>query len=509
MFLRSRLTLAASAAGIVTVLFGSLASAAPAPGAAGVGDPYYPNAGNGGYDVSHYNIRLTYNPATDLLSGSTTISAKATQDLSSFDLDFLLPIKSVRVNNFVAQSRTAAVGEVVVTPPAPLARNSDLTIVVQYEGKPSTVKDANGFTAWKKTADGALATDEPDVAPWWFPGSNHPSDKATYDVSVAVPTGTEVLSNGVFAGTTPQINGWTRWNWRSAKPQASYLTNIVIGQYDIHTSTAPNGQPLITAYGDDLGANAESARASVERTAEIIEFEASVFGEYPFEAQGGVVSTGLTFALENQTRPTYATGFFRRGANTSVVSHELAHQWFGDSVSVKTWRNIWLNEGFATYASYLWADSQGEGTPAEIAQYYYDLHPADDPFWQFVVAEPGVGQEFNGAVYDRGAMTLQALRNTIGDESFFNLLKTWTAQNKYGNATIEQFIAVAERVSGKPLYDLFQTWLFTKGKPATLGNPAPAAAKAGLSAKAAPSKPKAIDSLDLTRDTLVAQENAK
>ncbi|MFD1052441.1 M1 family peptidase, partial [Kibdelosporangium lantanae] len=97
-------------------------------------------------------ILLLSTSDTDLLSGTTTISAKATQDLSTFDLDFLLPIKSIRVNNFVATTRTAAVGEVVVTPAAPLAKNSNITVVVQYEGTPSTVKDANGFTAWKKTA---------------------------------------------------------------------------------------------------------------------------------------------------------------------------------------------------------------------------------------------------------------------------------------------------------------------------------------------------------------------
>jgi aminopeptidase N len=500
MFPRSRLTLAATAAGLVTVLLGSTASAAPTPGAPGVGDPYYPTAGNGGYDVSHYNIRLTYNPATDLLSGSTTILARTTQELSRFNLDFLLPVKSVRVNNFVAQT-SAANGEVVVTPPAPLASGRDITVVVQYEGKPSTVKDSTGFIAWKRGPDGAaLAVDEPNIAPWWFPSNNHPTDKATYDVSVAVPQGVEVLSNGIFTGTTPQINGWVRWNWRTSSPQASYLAYVVIGQFEVRQSTAPNGQPVITAYGDDLGANAASARASVERTPEVIEFLSSVFGPYPFEAQGGVVSTGLGFALENQTRPVYATGFFRRGANTSVVSHELAHQWFGDSVSVNTWRNIWLNEGFATYASYMWAESQGEGTAAEISQYYFDSYAADNPIWQVTVADPGSGNEFNGAVYDRGAMTLQALRNAVGDDAFIQILKTWQAQKRYSTGKIEEFIALSERISGKPLYDLFNTWLFTKGKPAGLGNPA-----AEFSARSAGHQvPKAIEKLDLTRDELHA-----
>jgi aminopeptidase N len=501
--LRSRLTLAATAAGLVTVLLGSTASAVPSPGAPGVGDPYYPTAGNGGYNVSHYNIRLTYNPATDLLSGSTTILARTTQELSSFNLDFLLPVKSVRVNNFVAKT-SAANGEVTVTPPVALGANRDITVVVQYEGKPSTVRDPAGGNTWKKTPDGALAVDEPNIAQFWFPSSNHPTDKATFDVSVAVPQGTEVLSNGTFAGTTQQLNGWVRWNWRSAKPQTTYLAFIAVGQFDIRTSTAPNGQPVINAYGLDLGANDASARASIERTPEVTEYLESVFGEYPFEAQGGVVSTGLTFALENQTRPVYSGGFFRRGANTSVVAHEIAHQWVGDSVAVHHWRDIWLNEGFATYASYLWAENQNEGTAAEIAQYYYDLYPADSPFWQVVIGDPGSGEEFDGAVYDRGAMTVHALRNVVGDEAFFQILKTWTAQKKHGNAKIEEFIALSERISGKPLVDFYQTWLFTKGKPAGgLGNPE-VSARAATATKVVP---KAIAQLDLTHQILASQHN--
>jgi aminopeptidase N len=468
-----------------------------------VGDPYYPNAGNGGYDVSHYGLRLNYNPATDLLSGTTTILAKTTQELSSFNLDFRLPVKSVRVNNFVART-SAAGGELTVTPPAPLGRGRDITVVVQYEAVPSKYPDETGYNGWVRTPDGALAVNEPDIAQWWYPSNNHPTDKATFDVSVAVPSGVEVLSNGTFAGTQQQINGWVRWNWRSAKPQASYLTSLAIGQFEVRQSTAPNGQPVVNAYGDNLGANAESARASVERTPEVIEFLSSQFGEYPFEAQGGVVSTGLNFALENQTRPVYSSLFFRRGANTYVVAHELSHQWFGDSTSVKGWKDIWLNEGFATYAESLWSEYLGEGTPQEVAQFTYDSIPAEDPFWQVVIADPGSGNEFNGAVYDRGGLTLQALRNTIGDDKFFQILKTWTAQRKYGNATTTDFIALAEQISGKPLYNLFNTWLYTKGKPPVeaLGTPA-GGPRAGIAAKSAGTAPKSIAKIRETREILV------
>src|SRR5262249_44662622 len=146
--------------------------------------------------------------------------------------------------------------------------------------------------------------------------------------------------------------------------------------------------------------------------------------------------------------------------------HENAHQWFGDSVSVASWRNIWLNEGFATYAEWLWSEEQGEGTAQQLADYTYAVHPAGDPFWQIKPGDPGKDHVFSAPVYDGGALALHALRNAVGDDTFFRILREWTATRKYGNATVEQFIALAARVSGRPLDALFQTWLFTPGRPA-------------------------------------------
>ncbi|WAL65228.1 M1 family metallopeptidase [Amycolatopsis cynarae] len=467
MRLRTHAGLGAIATGIASVLLASTATAAPAPGSSGVGDPYYPYAGNGGYDVAHYDIRLTYQPATDLLSGTTTILATTTQDLSSFDLDFGLHVNSIRVDNLPATFHVdpKESGELVVTPARPLEKGRMITVVVNYADTPSKVV-IDGYTAWKKTADGALAVDEPQSSQWWFPASDHPTDKATYDVSVEVPDSVAALSNGTLVRRTQQRAGWTRWYWRSTRPQATYLATLEVGKFEINQSATPDGKPFITAYDPAIGDSLDAAKASVERTPEIDEFLATQFGPYPFEAQGGVVSPGLSFALEAQTRPVYSGKFFRAGSNTSVVAHENAHQWFGDAVSLGRWSDIWLNEGFASYAEYLWAEHEGEGTPAELAQYVYDSYPADNAFWQVLPGDPGAAKQFDDAVYDRGAMALQALRTTVGDAAFFTILKTWVAEHKGGSARIEQFIALAERVSGRSLHELFTTWLFTKGKPA-------------------------------------------
>ncbi|MFC7303572.1 M1 family metallopeptidase [Streptomyces monticola] len=460
---------------VPSVLAASFLLAIPAsaatysPGAPGIGDPYYPASGNGGYDVSHYDLRLKYQPKTDLLEGTATILATTKQDLSRFNLDFGLKVSEIRVNGKKAAFTTSGTQELEITPAAALPKGSAVTVVVRYAGKPSEL-EINGFTAWHRTPDGGVAAQEPDSAVWWFPSNDHPLDKATYDVSVQVPNGTQAISNGVLQGTRPVGSDWTRYSWRSNKPQASYLATLAVGKFDITTDKTATGLPVLNAYSKDLGDNAGAARASIERTGEVAEWLEEVFGPYPFNALGGYVpNVPSGYALETQTRPFYSPRQFANGSNVSVVVHELAHQWYGDSVSVDGWKDIWVNEGFARYSQWLWSEREGEGTAQELADYVYASHPADDEFWTVKPGDPGPENQFHLAVYDRGALALQALRNEIGDESFFKILKGWPSEHAYGNAKVGDFVKYAERVSGKPLAALFDTWLYQAAKP---GSPA-------------------------------------
>jgi len=461
-----------AATAVITLFAGLPAEAAiavPGPGGSGIGDVYFPDYGNGGYDVSHYDIRLRYFPDTDRLTGTTTILARATADLSRFNLDFALPVTSVRVNGFQATFATEGSHELVVTPARPVLANQSMVVVVQYAGVPSQVQ-VNGFTAWVRSSDGgALAVGEPEIAWWWFPSNDQPLDKATFDISVAVPDGVEVLSNGVMPRPPArELLGWSRWSWRTTQPTATYLAFLAIGQYEIVTDVAPNGQPVINAYALNLGEFAPAARASIERTAEVVEWSSDIFGPYPFEAQGGVAVplNSLGFALETQTRPVYSSGFWRRGSNMYVVVHEIAHQWFGDSVALAQWRDIWLNEGFATYAEWLWSEHVGEGTAQEVFDFTYNFYAPDNSFWRVLPGNPGAPLLFDGAVYDRGGMTLHQLRLKVGDEEFFRLLREWTSSQRHGNGTHAEFHALAEQISGQDLDAFFQTWLFTPGRPA-------------------------------------------
>jgi len=509
MSLRKRAGFTAAATGLTVLLLSSTASAAPGAGSPGLGDPYYPLDGNGGYDVRHYDISVTYQPKTDRLSGTTTILAKAKQDLGQFNLDFLLNVESVWVNNRPAKFTTDG-GELVVDPAQDLRKGSPMLVVVKYSDTPHKY-ELYGYNAWKQTSTGALAVDQPHIAPWWFPSNNHPTDKATFTISVAAPKGLEVISNGTLIATTQRTDGMVRWHWVSKQPMATYLAFMAIEDYDITEGVGPDGKPYLNAYAKDLEWPS-AARASVERTPEITEFLETKFGNYPFETNGGVVSSNVGFALETQTRPVYDARFFAGGSNTYVVAHELAHQWYGDSVSLKSWDEIWLNEGFASYAEWMWSEEQGQGTTDEIAEYIYSAYDADDPFWTVLPGDPGAENQFHSAVYDRGAMAVHALRKAMGDKAFFKLLKKWPKKNRNGWGSTPELIKLAERLSGKQLDEVFQIWLYTPSKPATSPNgelaEATAAVRSAQAEQAQVKEPKSLAKIKRTHALLHQRDAA-
>ena len=211
----------------------------------------------------------------------------------------------------------------------------------------------------------------------------------------------------------------------------------------------------------------------------MIDFLSSQFGRYPVESAGAIVADlPLPFALETQTRPIYPGFFFAFPDRDLIVLHELAHQWYGDSVSLARWQDIWLNEGFATYAEWLWTEHVHQISPQATFLGNYQSIPAADPFWTTKIGDPGTARLFDDAVYVRGAMTLQALRDTVGDAAFFAILRTWAHDKRDGNGTTAEFIALAERISGHPLAALFHQWLFTTTKPALPAVPGNVAAPA-------------------------------
>ncbi|MPZ64809.1 MAG: M1 family peptidase [Pseudonocardiaceae bacterium] len=444
-------------------------STAPArPGAPGIGDEYFPGAGNGGYDVRRYDIELHYDPSSDRLTGRTTITASVSRNLSRFNLDLALPASAVQVDGARAE-HTQTGTELVVTPDRALVSGNTMTVRVDYAGAPS---QTGADSPWVRTADGAVAVGEPEVAAWWFPSNDHPVDKANVAVTVTVPRGVEALSNGkLLGGPEPAADGQHRWRWRAEAPMSPYLAFVAIGQYELVQRDTPAG-PYLAGYAEGLEPEvAAAARESIEQTPQIVGFLSELFGEYPFAQLGGVVpnAPNVGFALENQTRPVYSPAFFAAGTDVDVVVHELAHQWFGDSVGVRRWRDIWLNEGFATYTEWLYSERTGGASAQQITDRYFDAIPADSSFWQVPPGDPGADDLLDRAVYVRGAMALHAIRVAVGDETFLGTLRAWAQQRRGGSGTVEDFIALAEQRSGRQLDQVADAWLYRSGRPDRIG----------------------------------------
>ncbi|MBQ0854791.1 M1 family metallopeptidase [Streptomyces sp. BH-SS-21] len=439
------------------------AAPAPHPGADGVGDPYFPQLGNGGFDVRHYGLDVAYDPDTDRLDGRTTITARATQNLSSFDLDLQkLEVTRIEVNGRRAQF-TREGDEIRVSPRDSLDKNRTFTVTVTYGGVPEPLSGPIVFGSdygWMKTTDGVFVACEPNAASTWFPSSDHPGDKAAFDIRIKAPKGLTGVSNGRLVGTYDK-DGQTVAHWRETQPMATYLATATIGRFDVKQGTTPAGTPIYVAI-DPVLENSNNVDV-YGLTAEATDYWSKVFGPYPFEETGAIVDDmpQAGFSLETQTKPVYSAV-----RSESTIVHELAHQWFGDSVSVEKWQHIWLNEGFATYSQWLWSEHRGTQSAHDAFLAGYNARPAEAAFWQTVVGDPQRDTMFASAVYQRGAMTLQVLRERIGDKAFFKLLPTWTRQNRYGNVSTDDFVRLAEKISGQQLDDLFQTWLFTKGRPA-------------------------------------------
>jgi aminopeptidase N len=463
----SRTQLAAGLLGVLlagsTLAGPAQAERAPTPGAVGVGDPYFPDDGNGGIDVVHYDVRDAYAFGSGRLSGKTRLDVRATQDLSRFDLDFLLPVRSVRVDGRNAAFRRRGDHELRIVPATAIAAGARFTVSVTYRGTPAD-EGSHGERNWLADDREVVAMNEPHMATWWFPANDHPRDKATFDIRITVPDGRDVIANGVHV-STQHHQGKATSHWRATQPMATYLAFFAAGSFAVSRSTCL-GVPNVFALSRNANQDAPGkvAREWGHETCQYVTGLSKVLGPYPFSAMGGVVtSLPVRFALENQTRPTYPYV----GVQPGIMVHELAHQWFGDLVSVSSWRDIWLNEGFAEFMSQLYfREVVGSGSMQQWLLESYDSFSGEAGFWKVPVDDPGASRVFDGAVYSRGSLAVQALRHRIGDAAFWTLLRTWLSQRAYGNGSVADFEALAASVSGQDLAGFFDAWLHQPVVPA-------------------------------------------
>jgi aminopeptidase N len=439
------------------------------PGAPGAGDPYFPDMGNGGYDAQHYSLGLAYDPATKAINATAKITAKATQNLSRFDFDFQGPLKisKLAVDGRPASYTRTGAQELVITPARGLPKGREFTVDVAYSGVPQLINDPSlGISGWIATKDGAVALSQPFGSATWYPVNDTTHDKATYDFTVTVPNGLQVLANGDPAGTHKQ-GANTTFRWIDRQPTASELVLMAIGHYNVRDTRTQTGLRNITAVDPASVASTNTTAADDfnRTTANVIDWEQQVYGRFPFSSVGGisVLAPNVGYSLETQTRPVYARRSAGALPSADLLSHELGHQWFGDSVTPYVWQHIWLNEGFATYTEWLYSEQHGGQTAQQLFDAAYNSSGTD---WTGKVADPGRDHIFDDLVYTRAAMTLHQVRKAIGDQAFFALIKAWPAQHRYGNDTTAEFTAFAQRYTHKDLRPLFQAWLYTAGKPA-------------------------------------------
>jgi aminopeptidase N len=437
---------------------GTVASASAAGTAEKPSEPFFPRSGNRGYDAKHYDVNLGYQPRSGMLTVRDVVEARATSGLRKFSLDLDgLKVSSVSVDGEAA-AYSRGRGKVKVIPAAPIAKGQAFTVELRYQGAPRKVTDPDGSTeGWYRTADGAVAVGEPIGTAAWLACDNAPRDKASFDIEIAVPGGVKAVSNGRLV-SRQRTGGRVRWSWSEPKPMATYLALVDIGDGKLvqgHVGKLPTW----TLVDPRL---AKASRAAIDSLPEIIRWESHLFGPYPFAAAGSVVDLAdLEYALETQTRPIYAFA-----PDRTTVVHETAHQWFGDSVGLERWPNIWLNEGFATWTQWYFAEKHGGRSAQQVFADLYRRPASETGFWNPPSGHPGQAKNlFAVSTYVRGAMTLQALRDKIGTGDLLRILRTWVAEHRYGHGDIEEFIALANQVSGRHLRGFFDRWLFERGKP--------------------------------------------
>ena len=424
----------------------------------GLGDPYFPGLGNAGYDVAHYSIALTVDPDANTVEGETTITATALTALNGFHLDFgpFLTVVDVEVNGRPAGFQHEA-EELLVRPPLGVRADEEFTVTVRYRGTPEPrIAPGTGGLAmgWQQTAEGIFAVGEPDASHTWFPANDHPSDKARFTFTITVPEPFTAVANGelVSVGTDDDLR---TFGWEMDDPMATYLALLVVAELELVERGTVHGVVLRDYLEPALAASDPAPLAAIP---EILDFLIEAFGPFPFDEYGHVVVPQWPAALETQTMSVFGTPALAE----RVVVHEAAHQWFGDSVTPASWRYTWLNEGFATYAEWLWIEHRF-GSDALQAEVESARRIMAGP--HAAIGDPGIDELFGAGVYLKGGLTLHALRAEIGDDAFFETLRTYASRYAGRTVTTADFTSVAEEVSGQDLDGLFEAWLDSTSVP--------------------------------------------
>ncbi|WP_382303918.1 M1 family metallopeptidase [Herbiconiux sp. UC225_62] len=434
----------------------------PFLGSPSAGDDYLPTSGNGGYSVLDYDLDLDYRVATNRLNGVAVIHARTTMPLERFSLDFAgLSVVKVTVDGERPRKLAETPRKLVITPERPLADGAEFTVVVRYRGAPHPIRSPWGEVGWEELADGVIVAGQPSGAASWFPCNDHPSDKALYRITLACEAGYTVVSNGPVV-LRANRSGRTIWTFEMRQPMSTYLATVQIGRYRSR-SLALEPVPQTLFYPQALE---REVAIDFGRVPDMMALFCRLFGPYPFDAYAVVVTPDeLEIPLEAQGLAIFGRNHVDGAHGTDrLIAHELAHQWFGNCLTLARWRDIWLHEGFACYAEWLWAEaSGGKSADANAAAHRTQVNaqPKD-----IVIGDPGPQRMFDDRVYKRGALALHAIRRALGDPVFFDALRAYVAECRFGLVSTEDFVEIMEARSGSDLVGpIVERWVYAKSLP--------------------------------------------
>ncbi|MFC7489888.1 MULTISPECIES: M1 family metallopeptidase [unclassified Knoellia] len=424
-------------------------------------DPYVPGHGDPAYGVDHYELDLAYKVAGNHLTARARLTVTLAVATPSIGLDLhALKVTRVDVEGAALRRWSHRSSRLALRFEQAVPAGTVLSLTVTYAGTPRTMPGPDGRAGWEELADGVIVAAQPHGAPSWFPCNDRAADKATYRISVTTDTAYTVVANGHLAEQRKEGRA-TRWTYVMDEPMAPYLATVQIGRYE---STDLPGAPVPVRLHHPPRLRAAVAQAFADQTRMVSTF-AELFGPYPFAEYAVVVTDDvLEIPLESQAVSTFGSNHCAGSWYAQrLIAHELSHQWFGNAVTAAQWSDIWLHEGFACYAEWLWSEAAGIATTQEQAARHHALlatSPQD-----IVVGAPGAVDMFDDRVYKRGALTLHALRAEVGDEVFFGILRDWVAGHRGGVVTTTQFEALCDRAAGRQLTGLFDAWLRAKPLP--------------------------------------------
>lgn len=454
-----------------------MSSPAPSPTAASTGpsrtseqgaaapDPYMPGHGTNAYRVTRYELDLDYKLSSNRLSGRAVLHAVTQYATAALVLDLTgLRATKIQLSGRKVRKYSQRAEQLVIVPDAALPAGEAFTLDIRYEGNPVPRRGFWGEVGWEELTDGVLVAGQPNGAASWFPCNDHPGDKASYRIGVTTDAGYRAVCNGELVSHSTRASRET-WVYEQPEPMATYLATVQIGRYELLSLAPAHAAGQVPQFAAVPALLAETAREGLARQPEMMRTFASCFGPYPFPEYTVVVTEDeLEIPLEAQTLSILGRNHLtQEWESQRLIAHELAHQWFGNSLTAASWADIWLHEGFACYAEWIWSEEAGVMTVADRAAAAWRKLAAGSQ--DIVVGDPGPELMFDDRVYKRGALALHALRVKCGDLAFFALLHDWTSTHRHGSVSTAAFILAADRTTGLDSEALLHPWLHETALP--------------------------------------------